>query len=274
VNRAWLVSVLLLVGGAASAGPSRPPPTPAAPSVHDEQPLAAPAPDGTGARPAPVASDSRRGVGILEVRVEGLSDDVKDSFQRTLEDQIDNKRYRLQNRAQMKTWMMRSTRWTDGCVIGGCLAELRKQSGAELVLLIALTGSGTSFGYVVTLVRTDTGRVVEQESDRCDVCTVSEVTKNATLAAINVLNNVPDKLPDDAAEQSAAVDRLVGSARAEVTAHERHTNRVAAAVTMVGLVAAVTGLALYVSQDQPSYAAMTAIGGATLAAGGAVVLAF
>ena len=132
----------------------------------------------------------------------GLPDDVKDAFQRTLEDGIDGKRYgidgkryRLENRAKMKTWMMRSIKWTDGCIIVRCLAELHKQSGAELVLLIALTGSGTSFGYVVTLVRTDTGHVVDQESDRCDVCTVSEVTKNATLAAINVLNNVPDSCP-------------------------------------------------------------------------------
>ena len=63
-------------------------------------------------------------------------------------------------------------KWTEGCVVGACLSEVRAQTGAELVLLAALTGSGTSFGYVVTLVRTDTGRVLAQESDRCDVCTV------------------------------------------------------------------------------------------------------
>lgn len=270
MNRAWLVSVLLLIGGAASAGPSRG----TAPAVHNDQPVAAPAPDGTGTRPPATADDNRRTVGILEVRVEGLSDDVKDSFQRTLEDQIDNKRYRLQNRAQMKTWMMRSTKWTDGCVVGRCLAELRKQSGAELVLLIALTGSGTSFGYVVTLVRTDTGRVVDQESDRCDVCTVSEATKNATLAAINVLNNVPDKLSDEAADQTAAIDRAVGKARAEVADHDRHTSRLGTALTVVGLAVAAGGLAIYFTQDQPDYAAMTAVGGGALALGGIAVLTF
>ena len=267
--RAHLVTGLLLVASAASAAPAR-----TAPAVRDERPAAAPAPDGTGARPAPTTGDNRRTVGILEVRVEGLPDDVKDGFQRTLEDGIDGKRYRLEKRSEMKTWMMRSTKWTDGCVIGRCLAELRKQSGAELVLLIALTGSGTSFGYVVTLVRTDTGHVVDQESDRCDVCTVSEVTKNATLAAINVLNNVPDKLPDEADEQAAAIDREIARARTEATARDRHTTRIATALTVAGLAIAAGGLALYFTQGEETYAAMTAIGGGGLAAGGIAILAF
>jgi len=41
----------------------------------------------------------------------------------------------------MKAAMMRATRWTDGCFVGRCLAAMRAQSGAELILLAALTGS-------------------------------------------------------------------------------------------------------------------------------------
>ena len=44
-----------------------------------------------------------------------------------------------------------------------------------------LTGSGTSFGYAVTVVRTDNGRVLAQESSRCDVCMVKEAMTEATL---------------------------------------------------------------------------------------------
>ena len=63
----------------------------------------------------------------------------------------------------MHEMMANSTKWTEGCVVGSCLHEVKTQTGAELVLLAALTGSGTSFGYVVTLVRTDTGRMLAQD---------------------------------------------------------------------------------------------------------------
>src|SRR6185295_2336181 len=136
-------------------------------------------------------------------------------------------------------------KWTDGCLVGRCLAAMRAQSGAELVLLAALTGSGTSFGYVVTLIRTDTGRVVDQESDRCDVCTVNEVMNSATLAAVNVLNKAPDKLPDEAAVQSARYETTIGGLRSEIAAREKHGDRVGYVLVAIGLAAAVAGGALY-----------------------------
>lgn len=212
---------------------------------------------------------------LLEVRVEGLSDDVKDNFRRQLEGLIDTKRYWLADRAYMKAAMMRSTKWTDGCLVGHCLHAIRAQSGAELVLLAALTGSGTSFGYVVTLIRTDNGRVVDQESDRCDVCTVNEVMNSATLAAVDVLNKAPDKLPDEAAEQSARYEKAIGSLRGELAARERKGDRVGYVLVAIGLAAAVAGGALYaIDESRPTYAVATAAGGAAMAAGGLIVLTF
>lgn len=278
--RAGLASALLLLGGVASAGPARggsaasPPPPPAA---RDDHPAAAPPPDGTGARPrpSPIGNDRRRTVSLLEVRVEGLSDDVKDNFRRQLEALIDTKRYWLADRDYMKAAMMRSTKWTDGCLVGRCLSAIRAQSGADLVLLAALTGAGTSFGYVVTLVRTDTGQVLDQESERCDVCTVNEVMSRATLAAVELLNNVPDKLPNESADQSARLDRAVGELRGEIAAHDRHAARIGYALLAVGLVGAVAGGALYAINDsRPNYAVATATGGLAMAAGGLVVLTF
>jgi hypothetical protein len=258
-----LASALLLLGGVASAGPARggstAPPSPPPPAARDDHPAAAPPPDGTGARPrpSPIGNDRRRTVNLLDVRVEGLSDDVKDNFRRQLEALIDTKRYWLADRDYMKAAMMRSTKWTDGCLVGRCLSAIRAQSGAELVLLAALTGAGTSFGYVVTLVRTDTGQVVDQESERCDVCTVNEVMSRATLAAVELLNNVPDKLPNESADQSARLDRAVGELRGEIAAHDRHAARIGYALLAVGLI----GVA-------------TATGGLAMAAGGLVVLTF
>lgn len=261
MNRAGIVLALLVAGSVASAAPN-------------SRPMAAPAPDGTGVRPRSAPADNRRVVGILDVRVEGLPEEVKESFLRDLEDQFDTKHYWLASRSRMKQFLMRSTKWTEGCVVGDCLAEVRARTGAELVLLAALTGSGTSFGYVVTLVRTDTGRVLQQDSDRCDVCTVSEAMAKATLATVGLLNNVPDKLPDEAAEQRAAVDVAIGRVQREIAAHDRHTTRLGIVLTAVGLAAAVAGAVLYQLDHQPSYAVPTAVGGGALAAGGVVVLAF
>jgi hypothetical protein len=276
-----LASALLLLGGVASAGPARggstAPPSPPPPAARDDHPAAAPPPDGTGARPrpSPIGNDRRRTVNLLDVRVEGLSDDVKDNFRRQLEALIDTKRYWLADRDYMKAAMMRSTKWTDGCLVGRCLSAIRAQSGAELVLLAALTGAGTSFGYVVTLVRTDTGQVVDQESERCDVCTVNEVMSRATLAAVELLNNVPDKLPNESADQSARLDRAVGELRGEIAAHDRHAARIGYALLAVGLIGAVAGGALYaVNDSRPNYAVATATGGLAMAAGGLVVLTF
>lgn len=270
MTRRWLVLMVLAMGGVASAAPG----APAGSTVRDARPAPVP-PDGANLRSVPPGGDRRRMVALLEVRVEGLSDDVKESFRRQLEEQIDTKRYRFADRTFMKSAMMRSTKWTDGCVVGRCLAEIRAHAGAELVLLAALTGSGTSFGYVVTLIRTDTGRVVEQESDRCDVCTVAEVMGRATLGAVEVLNNVPDKLPDEAADQLAAMDRAVGKVKDELAARDRRDNRIGITLLAIGLAGAIAGGALYMTNDdRPSYAVATAVGGLGLATGGLVVLEF
>ena len=159
--RIALASVLWLVAGAASASPTgrgAAGPGSAAPAEHPA--AAAPAPDSAGARGRPGPADRRRTVSLLDVRIEGMPEDVKDNFRRQLEEQIDTKRYWLADREYMRRLLLASTKWTDGCLVGRCLTAIRS-SGAELVLLAALSGSGTSFGYVVTLIRTDTGHVIE-----------------------------------------------------------------------------------------------------------------
>ncbi|HEU4733300.1 MAG TPA: hypothetical protein VFT22_35655 [Kofleriaceae bacterium] len=261
MNRACLVSAMLAVVGVAHAGP--------------EGGLApAPPPDGAGVRPAAVPVDNRRTIGILDIRVEGIPEAVKDRFQHDLEGQLDTKQYWLANREHVKKRLMRSTKWTEGCFVGACLNELRAATGAELVLLAALTGSGTSFGYVVTLIRTDTGRVLRQNSDRCDVCTVNEVVDKATLATIELLNNIPEKLPDEAAEQRAAIEAAVDRARRETEAREQHTTRLGIAITAIGVAVAAVGVVLYVRDSSSDIAAPLAAGGGALALGGIAVLTF
>jgi hypothetical protein len=222
----------------------------------------------------PAAADNRRIVGVLEVRVEGVPDEVKEMFQHRLEEQLDTKHYWLASRARMKKMMQRSTTWTEGCVVGPCLIEARRFTGAELVLLASLTGSGTSFGYVVTLVRTDSGRILQQRTEHCDVCTVNEALDKSIQATIALLNNVPVKLPDEAAEHAATIDLAVGQVQQRMVDHDRHTAHLGLALTVVGLAAAVGGLMLYQLDGKPTYAVATATAGGALAAGGLTVLTF
>ena len=72
------------------------------------------------------------------------------------------------------------------------------------MLLAALTGSGTSFGWVVTLVaHRHRHACSRRRSERCDVCTVSEALSAATLATVNLLSTIPETLPDERADSRA-----------------------------------------------------------------------
>lgn len=260
------VITMSVLAGVATAAP-RKKPTPVAPPAAAAATPSAPT-------PVPAPDPRRRMVGILDVRVEGLPSEIQLEFERGLEQQLDTNTYWLSSREQMRERMRFSTRWAEGCLVGDCLAEVRTQTSADLVLLAALNGEGTSFGYVITLVRTDTGRVLAQESSRCEVCTVKEAMTEATLATIRLLNNVPDKLPDQASDQAAIVDMAVGKLVRHLRTQERGWRNRGIALTVTGLVIAAGGAALYVLADRPAYALGLATAGGGLAAGGIVVLSF
>lgn len=216
----------------------------------------------------------KRTVGILDVRVDGVPDEAKAQFEKGLEEQLDSSTYWLSNRAQMRERLKFSTKWTEGCLVGPCLVEAKTQTGAELVILVALSGSGTSYGYIITVARTDTGKVVAQDSQRCDVCTPREVMRDATLATINLLNNVPDKLPDEAAEHKAALDKALGAVDLRLTAEHARVHKRGVIVTVIGVATAAAGVAVYFLADKPDYAwAIAGVGGG-LAAGGVAMLTF
>ena len=216
----------------------------------------------------------KRTVGILDVRVDGVPDDVKVQFEKGLEEQLENSTYWLSTRAQMRERLKFSTKWTEGCLVGACLTEAKTQTNAELVLLVALSGAGTSFGFVVTLARTDNGRVVAQDSGRCDVCTPREAMRDATLATINLLNNVPDRLPDEAADRSAAIDLAVGKLARHIEADKAKVKKRGIIVTVLGLAAVAAGVTLYVVADKPDYSLAVAGAGGGLTLGGVAMLTF
>lgn len=268
------LSMLALLTATSAAAPgarkSRPkrqaqPAAEATPAVADDQPAR---------RARPGAGDKRRIIGILDVRVEGVPDGIERQFQSDLEKQLDSSEYWLAPQQRMRELMANSTKWTEGCVVGHCLGEIKTQTGADVVLLASITGSGTSFGHVVTLMRTDTGRMLAQDASRCEVCTVNEALTSATLAAVKLVTSVPAKLPDEAGEQSAALDLATSALRDEVEATRSHQRTLAIALTLAGVVAAGAGMTMYFTMDRPPAALGGAGVGAGLLLGGVVALTF
>ena len=252
----------------AQRGKKPPKPTPApAPAPPAEPPP----------KPKKAPTGKERIVGILDVRGPTTADEL--TFERNLEDQLDTNTYWLAPRAIMRERLRNSTKWTEGCLVHHCLQEVKVQTGADVVILAALTGSGTSFGFVVTLLRTDTGKVVAQEAARCDVCTFVETMNAAVLATIKLLDQVPPKLPDETAQAGAAVDLAVQMAVQPLekkldAANRNNDTKLGIVMTVVGLAVAGGGAAWYFADDKNEMGLATACGGGGLALGGIGVLAF
>lgn len=263
MRAASAVATLLLIANTAAAKPAKPP-------AEDKpvETIRRPLTD----RPPP--NDRRRIVGILDVRVDGVPKEIADKFEANLEDQLDSNAYWLAPRERMHEMMESSTRWTEGCIVGSCLNEVHIQTGADLVLLAALNGSGTSFGYVVTLVRTDSGRTLAQESKRCDVCTVNEALNGATATAVKLLIAVPEKLPDELAAHQHALDLAADKGKDDTAAAHHHHRKTATIVTLAGIAVAAIGATLYYTQDHADSGLATMAGGAGLAVGGGIALTF
>jgi hypothetical protein len=142
------------------------------------------------------------------------------------------------------------------------------------VLLATITGSDTSFGYVVTLVRTDTGRYVGQAAERCDVCTVNEALTAATLAAVKLLTDMPEKLPDEASEHHAAIDLATRNLEQSNASLKKKRKTLGTVLALSGLAVAAGGAALYFTQDHAGYGLAMAAAGTGLAVGGVVAFSF
>jgi hypothetical protein len=261
VTRALALACALLVGGVAHADPRKSPPPPA-----------------PAAKPMPKPGDKRRIVAILDVRVgDGVPAEVSQQFQRDLDQMVDPEHYWLAPRARVHELMTNSTKWTDGCVIGPCIHEVHTQTSADVALVAALTGSGTSFGSVITIVRTDNGHVLSQESARCDVCTLNEALKAAERASVKLLEALPSKLPDEDAALRTELAAATQPLEARIATLERDHGHTTAGTTLlvVGLAAAGAGIAMYSMQSShQNVGAGLAGAGAGVALGGAVVLTF
>ncbi len=260
------VFILAVLAATAHAGPTKRPSP--APPVTASQP--APPAEPTPA-PLPGANDPRMVIAVLDVRIDGAPPDVGAQFQKALDAQIDPKHFFVAPRSQIHEIMASSTRWTDGCDVGPCLQELRKRTRASIALLASLTGSGTSFAWVITLARTDSGNVVSQRAERCDVCTVDEALRNATRAAIDLLSAVPEPLPD---EHPAPPRDDAQPLEAKLAAMHHARAATGIGLLVAGVAAAAAGTAVYYADNHSKVGLGVGGAGAGLLVGSLVTFTF
>lgn len=218
-------------------------------------------------------ANADRTVGVLDVRVEGVAPEAKAKFSEGLEQQLAASPHAVMSAAKMHEAMAASAKFTDGCITGPCLQEIRAQTKADLVLLVAFTGLGTTYGYVVTLMRTDTGEVVSQHADRCDVCTVNEAMGKAQKATVELVDKMPAQLPDDQAAAQAQIAAAIAPFRREAERAHRHQKKVGTGLVVAGALVTVAGIVALIVNSGKAETAITAAGAGVLA-GGVTVLAF
>jgi hypothetical protein len=194
--------------------------------------------------PAPLADDL---IGLLDVRVEGVSPAAAEVFSKQIEESLGIAGLQVAPRARLREFLA-GTPWNAACLIGDCLKELKTHAGVAQVVEAALVSIGPSYHYTLTVLDTETGAIVKQTSRKCDVCTTDEAFADAALAIVELISS----LDEGAAASPAAPDTRAKGRRA--------TRRAALALVGAAIVAGAGG-AYLMSRDEDRLGA-AALGGA------------
>ncbi|MBK9034777.1 MAG: hypothetical protein IPL61_26525 [Myxococcales bacterium] len=214
------------------------------------------------AKPRPAPADTDDVIGLLDVRVEGLSADAAEVFTRKIEDGLELSGLKVASRERLRAYLA-GTPWNTACLLGTCLAELQRGAAVATVIEVALATSGPSYHYVITLLDTRSGQPLTQVAAKCDVCTTDEAFTEAALAVVALVNGVGDGAPIDV---PVVIDPATRRARARV-AHARSRTRWLGVVLLGAAAAAGAGSWYFYRDDRD------ALGGATAGAAGALGVA-
>jgi len=207
-------------------------------------------PSGTAGRKV---APHRKIVGILDVRVDGVSSVAAERFESSIEEGLGSTEYWVATRKRMRE-ILSGGAWNEGCVFGPCILEVKKQTGADLVVVAYFHAAGSSYQFVVSLVETTHGAVVAQVADHCDVCTLSEALDSAALATIGLVHGAgePGVAFAKSGTSSPATDRHV---------HRRSLRRTALLLVGAAAIAGGTG-AYFLQHDRNPKLGYSAVGAA------------
>lgn len=214
---------------------------------------------------APVAARAEpQLVGILSIKTRGVSEAAAEQFESEVEEALDGVGMQSIDREALRKRLQGSD-YMDGCTFGVCLAKLRAATGVPLVLVADIQGTGSNYGFVITLVDTKTGIPTSQVAQTCAVCTIEEAISTATLTTISVLTGTGD------AKTTPVLVANGGSGKAGAHKHASTLSNTGLAFIGVGVVGVLAG-AYLVYDDHRDLGVGAASSGAALATGGATML--
>lgn len=143
---------------------------------------------------APEAAATDEVIGLLDVRVEGVSAAAAEVFTQQIEESLEISGLKVAPRKQLHQYLA-GTPWNSACLIGDCLRELQLRADVHRVIEVALVTNGPSYHYVINLLDTTSGKSIGQLARKCDVCTTEEAFAAAALAVVELVNGVGDATP-------------------------------------------------------------------------------
>lgn len=212
---------------------------------------------------APARADEEL-IGLLDVRVEGVSDTAAEVFAKQIEESLGIAGLQVASRARLREFLA-GTPWNAACLVGECLKELETHAGVGQVIEAALVSIGPSYHYTITLIDTGTGTIIRQTSRKCDVCTTDEAFADAALEVVALVTN-PD---GDGAGSKAVLPRAPAPAS---TVKGRRATRRAAVALLGAAVLAGAGGAYLLSRDEDRLGAAAVGGAGAFAVAGATCL--
>lgn len=210
---------------------------------------------------APAAAEEKPAaelIGLLDVRVEGVSDTGAEMFAKQIEESLGIAGLQVAPRARLREFLA-GTPWNAACLVGECLRELKIHAAVATVIEASLVSIGPSYQYVITLIDTETGRVQHQLARKCDVCTTDEAFASAALDVVELIQQ-----RDTNANPAPPPPRKPPPGRAKV--------RKTALFLLGAAVAAGAGGVFLMSRDQDRAGAATLGGAGAFAVAGATCL--
>jgi hypothetical protein len=203
-------------------------------------------------------------IGLLDVRVEGVSDTAAEVFTKQIEESLGIAGLKVAPRARLREFLA-GTSWNAACLVGDCLKELETHAGVAQVIEAALVSIGPSYHYTITLLDTATGTIIRQTSRKCDVCTTDEAFADAALEVVALVTN-PD---GDGGKPVVDLPRPPPPAS---TVKGRRATRGAAIALLGAAVVAGAGGAFLLSRDEDRLGAALAGGAGAFAVAGVTCL--
>lgn len=216
---------------------------------------------GRPAEPAPPPIIFDEIIGILDIRVEGMSDTASEVLTKGVAAAVGKAGYMVVLPDRLRE-VMTTTPFNSACRVGPCLLELHKQANVDLVLVAAIVAIGANHDYVVTLVDTTTGLPIEQIQRTCDVCTIDEAISSMAAASIELVVKSAGRAPEPIIEPPPP--RIV---------HPPPRRRLwRAGVALIGTAVVAASSGLMVHEAHPDLGAGLVGAGATLAVAGGACL--